>query len=314
MRLPWIACGLIVCTFLAEARLARAQAQSAQPFGLKVSVDEVNLSFHATDANGLSINDLKVDELSLRDNGKPPRRIVDFRTPQDFPIRAGILMDMSPSMEETSLFDRAIAIEYAQKVLQQQTDVAFIMKFDRLSQISQPWTNNPGALASGVRNHVHLADGNTRMSGTALFDALYGACLNQFAHIDSASGNFILLFSDGEDNASRASFEQAVDMCQRANTAIYSFRPRSTKMFSSGPKTLNELATQSGGRVFHDDEAETDIYQDLLLIETDRRSQYRLIYRPASLKRDGSFHRIDLKAPERVGSIVVRSGYYAPIR
>jgi hypothetical protein len=49
-------------------------------------------------------------------------------------------------------------------------------------------------------------------------------------------------------------------------------------------------------------------------VEADLRNQYRLVYRPAELKHDGSFHRIELKAPDRVDSLHVRSGYYAPVR
>jgi Ca-activated chloride channel family protein len=73
-----------------------------------------------------------------------------------------------------------------------------------------------------------------------------------------------------------------------------------------------ELASQTGGRVFHDDDSEAEIDNDLRTIEADLRNQYRLVYHPSELKHDSSFHRIQLKAPERVDTITVRSGYYAP--
>ena len=104
-------------------------------------------------------------------------------------------------------------------------------------------------------------------------------------------------------------------MCKRTNTAIYAFRAESkSSFFSTGPKILAELASESGGRVFYDDDSEAGIDNDLHTIEADLRNQYRLIYKPAELKHDGSFHHIELKAPERVGSVNVRSGYYAPLR
>jgi Ca-activated chloride channel homolog len=320
MRRPWIVCSLLVLALIAHARRIDSQTnhaadQSAAPYSLKVSVDEVSLTFHAADAHGFPVNDLKLDELSLLDNGRPPRGILDFQQPRELPIRAGILMDMSESMGESGPGDRAIAIQYAQRLLRRQTDQAFVIKFDRLPQLVQPWTNDPAVLTAGIRNHMHLDGGTTHLDGTAIFDAIYRACLNQFGHVDSAaSGNFILLFSDGEDNASRTSLAEAVDMCQHTNTSIYAFLPESQGSFSDGPKTLRELASESGGQVFHDDDSEAQIYKDLSEIEANRLSQYRLIYRPAELKRDGSFHRIDLNASERVNSIVVRSGYYAPVR
>ncbi len=102
-------------------------------------------------------------------------------------------------------------------------------------------------------------------------------------------------------------------MCQRTNTSIYAFRvePKSS-FFSAGPATLTELASKTGGRVFDADESDDAVNKDLQTIETDLRNQYRLVYKPAALKHDGAFHRIELKIPERVASIHIRSGYYAP--
>jgi Ca-activated chloride channel homolog len=317
MRQPCVICSLLILMLSTQARRANsrtnaAAAQSAAPYNLSVSVDEVVLAFHAADAQGLPINDLKLDELSLLDNGKPPRSILAFHLLQDYPIRAGILMDTSESMEEYLHDNRAISIQYAQRLLRQQTDHAFVMDFGRMSRIVQPWTSDATTLTAGIR--AVTAGGERRVVGTAIFDTVYRACLYQFGKIDhAASGNFILLFSDGEDNASSLSLKEAVNICQSTNTAIYAFRTDLKSSFGSpGPRTLAELASETGGRVFHDTGSEADIYVDLRAIEADLRNLYRLVYKPAELKHDGSFHRIELKASERVDSIVIRSGYYAP--
>lgn len=302
---------LLVAACGSGAQTDVAAAQAAPRYNLSVAVDEVSLTFHAADAHGLPINDLKLDELSILDNGKPPHKILAFQSLHNFPIRAGILLDTSESMEGYLPRNRAISIEYAQQLLRQQTDQAFVMDFNVLSEIAQPWTSNATALAAGIRNFTR--NGGSRIGGTAIFNAIYQACLSQFARIDhAASGNFILLFSDGEDNGSHAYLKQAVDMCQSANTAIYAFRAESQYSSSSGPKTLAELTSETGGRVFFDDDSDVGIYNDLRTIEADLRNQYRLIYKPEELKHDGSFHRIDLLGPERAGNIIVRSGYYAP--
>jgi Ca-activated chloride channel family protein len=316
MRLPWIICGLFFFTPFASAPRTCAQtdvatAQNAPRYNLSIAVDEVSLTFHAADAHGLPINDLKLDELRIFDNEKPPRKILAFQSLENFPIRAGFLLDTSDSVEGYLPRNRAISIEYAQQLLRQQTDLAFVMDFNSLAEVAQPWTSNPAALTAGIRRFTKY--GESRIGGTAIFSAIYQACLNQFDKIDHApSGNFILLFSDGEDNASRADLKQAVDMCQRANTAIYAFRVESPYSSSSGPKTLAELTSQTGGRVFFDDDSDVGIYNDLRTIEADLRNRYHLIYKPEALKHDGSFHKIDLLGPERAGNIIVRSGYYAP--
>jgi VWFA-related protein len=311
-------CGLFMVTLFVHAQRLGPEVNGAQgtppPYSLSVSVDEVSITFHAADAHGLSINDLKLDELSLVDNGKPPRKILAFQSMHDLPIRAGILLDTSQSMAQNLAGDRATSIKYAQQLFRQPTDQAFVMDFDVLSSIAQPWTSDTNALIAGIRYRAVTANGGSRLGGTAMFTAIYQACLNQFGRINNAaSANFILLFSDGEDNASRTSFKQAIDMCRRTNTAIYPFRAESNSgFFSTGPKALAELASESGGRVFFDDDSEAKISGDLRIIEDDLRNQYRLVYKPADLKPDGSFHRIEVKAPDRVDSITIRTGYYAP--
>jgi Ca-activated chloride channel homolog len=308
---------LLIVLVFAPARREEAQTngaadQSAAPYRLSVSVDEVILTFHAADARGLPVNDLKLDELTLLDNGKPPGKILDFQLQRDFPIRAGIIVDTSDSMRESLPRDRAIAIEYAQRMLRQQTDQAFVTEFGRVAKPLQIWTSDPAAVVAGVRGVS--AGGAGPAGGTAIFDTLLRACLNEFGRIDhNTSGNFILLFSDGEENASYASLKDAVDMCQRSNTAIYAFRAGSKESFgSTGPPTLAELAAKTGGRVFLEAESDANIYDDLRFIEANLRNQYRIVFRPAELKHDGEFHAIALETPDRVASTTIRSGYYAP--
>jgi Ca-activated chloride channel family protein len=317
VRYPGMLCGLLALVLVGGARRADSQThaasdQSAETYGLRVFDDEVVLTFHAADANGLPVNDLKLYELRLLDNGRPPRKVLDFQNLQDFPIRAGILIDTSDSMRESLVGNRAISIEYAQKLSRQKTDEAFVMDFGRVSRVLQPWTNDAGALTAGIGKIT--AGGESRVSGTAIFEAIFRACSNQFGKVDNAaSGNFILLFSDGEDNASRVSLKDAVAMCQRSNTAIYAFRTDLKISFGSpGPQALTELAAETGGRVFHDVGSEAGVFEDLRSIEADLRNQYRIVYKPAELKHDRSFHRIEIRGPERVDKITIRSGYYAP--
>jgi Ca-activated chloride channel homolog len=217
-------------------------------------------------------------------------------------------MDTSESMEEHVSKDRSIALRYAQRLFRQQADRAFVMNFGYVSKITQTWTGDPG-----VRNVI--VGRENPLGGTAMFDTLYSACLYEFGRIDyAASGNFILLFSDGEDNASRTSLDDVVDTCQHADTAIYAFRPEPANVSSTGTRTLMELTSETGGRLFHDDESDAGIDEDLRIIESDLRNQYHVVYKPTGLKHDGSFHRVVVIGPDRVSSITVRSGYYAPAR
>ncbi|HMF64430.1 MAG TPA: VWA domain-containing protein [Edaphobacter sp.] len=289
------------------ALLAAPRNTGSQTYNLKVAVDEVEITFHATDAHGLPVNDLRLDELRLLDNGHPPRRTVLFESLRDLPIRAGILIDTSSSMQQNRPADQAIAIAYAQRILDQKTDQAFVMSFGQRSQMRQTWSSNPTALTAATNQSGIFP------STTAIFDTIYAACRYQFGKLNhAATGNFILLFSDGEDDASFLPLQAAVDMCQQTNTAIYAFRADPPGSFATGLQTLSQLATLTGGRIFHDSDSPSEIDEDLRIIQANLRNQYRLVYNPADLKRDGSFHSIVLLPPDRVAGITARSGYYAP--
>lgn len=312
----WMFRPLLILVCFANLHCADAQiiaTQRAERYHLSIAVDEVSLTFHAADAHGRPVSDLKLEELNLSDDGKPPRKIVAFHSLEGRPIRAGILMDTSDSMAGYLPRNRGIAGEYARLLLLRQIDQAFVMDFDSQSRVVQSWTGDANSLIAGVR--AFTAHSTSHLGGTAIFDSIYRACLNQFGRLgETNTANFILLFTDGEDNASHISMDESVEMCQRSNTAIYIFRAEQETEFADGPKTLAELASKTGGNVFYDDESDAAIYGDLRIIEENLRNQYVLVYKPAELKRDGAFHRVELKVSERVASTTVRAGYYAPSR
>jgi VWFA-related protein len=283
--------------------------QNESSYGIKVAVDEVSLTFHASDAHGMPVDDLKLNELTLLDNGNPPRRIVAFDSLHDLPLRAGIVIDTSGSMQPQGAASRAVATQFARLIMRPE-DQAFVMDFGYISKVTQPWTSDPRAIANGIRQAV--AGSAYPLPGTALFDSIFRACDNQFGSIDQQVGaNFILVISDGEDNAGHTSLEEVVDECQRSKTVIYVFRAEPhPSLFSEGPKALADLASQTGGRVLPLRNSREEIENDTRSIEADLRNRYRLVYNPAGLTHDGSFHRIDLRGPDRVEKITVRNGYY----
>lgn len=289
-----------------DAPAAGADRASAR---FTVSVDEVSLTFHAADAHGLPVRDLRLEEVRVFDNGEAPRRILAFQPLHDVHIRAAILIDTSESMDQSVARDRAVAAEYAQRVFRGATDQGLIMNFGYISKIVQPWSSDARALVTGIAN-VTAGSANP-LGGTALLDAVYRACFYEFGKA-SQPGNFILLFSDGEDNSSHMDLADVVNMCQRTNTAIYAFRADSQFSHSTGPRTLNQLTEQTGGRVFTPDGSAAATDAALQLIEADMRNEYWLVYRPKNLLHDGRFHSIAILGADRAENITTRSGYYAP--
>lgn len=279
---------------------------------LTVSADEVSLTFHANDAHGLPVNDLKPDEITIRDSGKPPARVLAFYPMTDEPIRGALLLDTSESMFRDLPASRAIALQAVHRILRGPGDRATVIEFGYVSNLRQDWTGDEQVLKNSIAS-ISTGKANP-LPGTALFDAVFRACFYGTGKIDhAAGGNFILLFSDGGDNAGQTTLAEAVDACQRTNTAIYAFSPGPAPgVTSTGPRTLVMLAQQTGGRVFPLDDSAEGIANNLGAIEANLRNQYRIVYKPAEIKHDGSFHAIELLGPDRVARIQVRSGYYAP--
>jgi len=279
---------------------------------VQLAVDEVVLTFHATDAAGHPVGDLKPEEIRVWDNGRPPRRILAFEALRDRALRGAILLDTSESMQPVLSRDQAIAMQAVKSIFTGSSDQTLIGDFAYGSETARSWTADHPSLL-GTIGSIRTGRMNA-MPGTSLFDAIFGICFGAMGSLDpTATGNFILLFSDGEDNASRTSADEALTACQRSNTAIYAFHDTPPPgRDAGGAAILRHLAERSGGKVFDADESREDFARDLERLATEMRNQYRLVYSPAALVHDGSFHSIALEPPDRVRRIEVRSGYYAP--
>jgi Ca-activated chloride channel family protein len=309
---------LLTLALPAIARIAGQPAslqRDQSTYTLKLPVDEVSLTLQVLDDEVRAVDDLKIEDLKLLDNGIRVRRIVALESMKDAPVRVGVLLDASESMDTSRERSQSLAIAVVRSLVRQPADRGFVMDFAGLSPVAQEWTSNVRTLEAAIRNQQVASHAAGTLRGTALFDSMYRACLNEFGHAEgSLSRNLIVLFSDGVDNASRADMKLAIDQCQRTNTAIYAFRFDAPEAVSTGPATLAEMAAKTGGRVFHGDEGDAQIAADVQIIEADLRSQYRLIFKPPEVRHDGAFHRVELDAPSRPVAIHAQTGYYAPVR
>ena len=277
-------------------------------FTLAVPVNEVKVTFHAADPKGVPLEHLRKSDINLSDNRKPQKRLVAFHEYRDLPIRVGFLIDNSPSMLNELDRSQAIARELTTDFFRPGSDRAFTMGFGMDADVTQDWIADSGSVSNGIS--AALSKKRDGPDGTALFDAIYKACKDKFsAQAAELTGNFILLFTDGEENSSKIWKSQAVDMCQRARTAIYIFMPELKVRENPAQQLLQELAAETGGRVFY--ERKQAVHDALATTVSDMRYQYELIYAPQGLKRDGSFHQIKVRCRVPHSQVQARSGYYA---
>ncbi|HWW97738.1 MAG TPA: VWA domain-containing protein, partial [Edaphobacter sp.] len=272
---------------------------------IKVQVNEVNLIFTVTDKHGKFVTGLKQENFGLLDNQRPPEAVLHFQQQTNLPLRVGIMLDTSSSIRQRFQFEQDSAIEFLLQILHR-NDRAFVEGFDIQTDLAQDFTNNVDLLNQGIRK---LRPGG----GTALFDALYKTCKDQMLTLQESGAvrRAIILVSDGDDNYSRVQESDAIKMCQRADTIVYTISTNISPSKDKGDDILKQISEATGGQPFYPIKLE-DVAIGFRNIEEELRSQYHLVYRPASLKMDGSFRTIYLQALDSRYHVRAQKGYFSP--
>ncbi|HVG26650.1 MAG TPA: VWA domain-containing protein [Acidobacteriaceae bacterium] len=266
---------------------------------------EVNLVFTVTDHRGHFVTGLQQQNFGLLDDGRPPARVLNFKQQTNLPLRVGLMLDTSTSIRQRFQFEQQAATDFLLQVLRPE-DRAFVEGFDVEIQISQDFTNRIDLLDTGIRK---LRPGG----GTALFDSLYKTCRDQMLTLkqNGAVRKAVVLVSDGDDDYSRALESDAIKMCQRAETTIYTISTNYGPSKDKGDDVLKQISDATGGESFFPTALE-QVSTGFHSIEEALRSQYSLVYVPADFRQDGSFRTIYLQALDPRYAVRARKGYFAP--
>ncbi|MBV9081338.1 MAG: VWA domain-containing protein [Acidobacteriaceae bacterium] len=285
-----------------------AAAQTSQPAAdnnvIRTEVTRVNMLFTVTDKKGRFVTDLNRDDFQVFES-KKPQSILEFTSETNLPLRLAILIDTSNSVRDRFRFQQEAATNFINTVMRPQ-DKAIVVSFDTAAELVADLTNDTSVLEKAVRN---LRPGG----GTALYDAMYFACRDKLMQ-DQPLYKFrraMVILSDGEDNESRYSRDQALEMAQRADTVIYTISTNVSHVETEGDKVLRYFAQETGGAAFTPFQAR-ELDQSFENIANELRHQYNLFYRPEPLRADGRFHPVEIKVKGRKDLIVrARKGYYA---
>jgi VWFA-related protein len=273
----------------------------------KIGSNEVNVVFTVTDKHGKQITELKQSDFQVLDDNRPVEQIRSFRAETNLPLQVGLLIDASNSVRDRFKFEQEAAIEFLNQAIRLRYDHAFVVGFDATPEVTQDFTDNTEALAHGVRE---LRPGG----GTAMFDAIYFACRDKLlkSSRDIPTRRAIILLSDGEDNLSHVTREEAIEMAQRAEAVVYTISTNISGVKGQGDKVLERIADATGGRAFFPFQIR-DVANDFAEIQNELRSQYAVSYKPSDFKADGHYRTIEIVANDRKNLRVrSRRGYYAP--
>ena len=280
-------------------------ADIGDPWTIRKRVDEVTVFFTATKGRKF-VGDLTQEEVSVKDDNKPPAKISAFGHQSDLPLRMGLAIDTSNSIHYRFNFEQEAASRFLRKIVRSEMDRAFVMGFSDHINLTQDYTDDADKLAGGV-SALH-ADG-----GTALFDAVRASCWKLARVADQGpTARILVLISDGDDNASKITLQQAIEAAQREEVTIYTISTNNSGYTRGGDKILKDLAFQTGGQTFLPNNAR-EMVKAFTSIEQEMRSRYALAYQPADLREDGRFHRIEIRAQKSNRKIHVhaRKGYFA---
>jgi len=291
---------------LAGQQPPQKPAADAPDTRIILEVNRVDMLFTVTDKKGRFITDLGKDDFQVIEN-KRPQTIAEFSAESDLPLRIAILVDTSNSIRDRFRFEQQAAVDFITSVIRPREDKAMVVSFDSSAELVADLIDSPDKLAEAIRS---LRPGG----GTALYDALYYACRDKL-QLDKPKYRFrraVIIVSDGDDNQSRVSRDQALEMAQKADAVIYCISTNISRIESDGDKVLKYLARETGGQTFFPFKPE-DLAQSFENIANELRHQYAVFYRPDPFRTDGLYHTVDLRVKSRKDVIVrARKGYYAP--
>jgi VWFA-related protein len=272
---------------------------------LKKTVNEVRVVFTVTDRHGRYIKDLKENDFRVIDDQRPAE-MRSFHSETDLPLQVGLLVDASNSVRDRFKFEQEAAIEFLNSIIRPGYDKAFVVGFDATPEVTQDFTDSTEHLSAGVR--MLRAGG-----GTAMYDALYFACRDKLLKQEQTGPvrRAIILLSDGDDNLSHVTREEAIDMAARAEVIVYTISTNISGMHGKGDKVLERIAEATGGRAFFPFQMR-DVSDSFLSIQEELRSQYAVAYKPANFSADGRYRTIEILAQDRNLKVRTRKGYYAP--
>ncbi len=262
-----------------------------------------------TNVLGTPITNLHKEDFRVFEDGVE-QPITNFSR-EDAPLSIGLLFDISGSMRN-KIKKATEAAEAFFKTSNPQ-DEFFLVEFSDRPKLTVPFTSD----ASEVYDRIAHAKPFGR---TALLDAIRMG-MGEMKHAQNTRKALVIV-SDGGDNRSRHTEREIKNAMLESDLQVYAmgiFDPGDTLKHSleeqNGPKLLEELADQTGGREYPVVSL-NDLPSISARIGNQLRNQYLLGYSPLKTERDGKYRVINVRVtprPERRDlRVYYRHGYYSP--
>jgi Ca-activated chloride channel family protein len=297
---------LAVASAVLVAAAVRAQQPGYQEPTFRAGTRTVPVYASVTDEIGRFVLDLQRDDFEVRDDGKPQK--LTLFTKDEQPLTAIVLLDGSRSMVNALETVMTAADHFVVRL--RPGDRARVGSFADEIRFTPSFSTNRDELARQVNDLFDLRIG----ASTRLWDAVAQAATS----FEGSQGRrIVVVFSDGEDTASNATYDETLGKARRGDVMVYAViirgveRPSEDRRFSrrSRPQDLADMALATGGGYY----AVGNVLDDMNAIATqigeELHSQYVLGFMPQEL--DGKLHKLDVRVKRPHVKIHARESYVA---
>jgi Ca-activated chloride channel family protein len=264
----------------------------------ETQVTRVLVEASVVDKNGRFPKSLPASAFTVLEDGTP--QALDLAQHESVGGTFALLIDSSASMSRRLDFvQRTAGLLYEYMTPLDRVIVAPFSK--RVLAITGP-TDDRQTVADAIR-----AIGSS--GGTAILDSLVQL---SSGFPDGNGRRAIILITDGYDENSTSTVEEALAVLKKAHATVYAIGIGGVAGVSlKGEKVLRRLAAETGGRVFLPaTESQLELIHTALVGEVQNR--YLLTYTPANQTQDGKWRQIAVQLADPTYHVTARLGYFAP--
>ena len=296
---------ILVAAFSLLTPRSPLHAGAAQPT-FKAESELVVLHVSVRDRGGRYVTGLGKDAFTVIDDAKP--QSIEMFSADEVPATIGFLIDNSNSMRPSR--ERVVASSVAFAKHADPRDEIFVMTFNE--QVRRAWGPtvvseiNPEAFASAMSAAI------TARGMTAIYDGIL-AGLQGLEHARHTR-QVLIAVSDGGDNASKATLEEALRRVHDSDATVYTVVLTDPLVRDGNPRLLRRLARSTGGESYSPRDLD-DVPEAFQRIARDIRSAYTLAYVPTKSANAAEGRRrtvrVYVRSPEgRPLSVRTRDGYF----
>jgi Ca-activated chloride channel homolog len=280
-----------------------APRSSEMEMTFRKTVQEVRVNFSVSLQNGRPAPKLEPSDFAVYQDNRPITGITGFFADQNLPLRLLLMIDASSSMTRRFVSEQNAAAAFLRRVVRPGVDQSALASFStRLALDAGADASSPETLRRVIS--MLRSDGLT-----ALYDSLYEtASMFSTRNPDrTPTRRVIVLLSDGDDNYSLHSLQDAIAAAQKSDLVIYAIAAHNPNFIYPGDPVLEELTKETGGRLFivKKYEQSEKVFAE---IEQEIRSQFTVTFHPAG--NTCGYHSLRVEPADRSLRARSRTGFY----